>query len=184
MIKAPRRSCGAGPCCVKLVRGGIECPAAIWTQGRGRMRRCDCRAGGPRRRGPPCGRMPARISGRAAGSVGVQPVLRRLGRDGRHRHHCAHLRCGVFGHLLSGGGRCPQEPRDPAESRALRFRALAPRPSASSACSPCSPTARCCAPPRFLPPRIRRRHGGSVPRLRLRLHRLPHREPLRAAGKL
>ena len=32
---------------------------------------------------------------------------------------------GVFGHLLSGGGRCPQEPRDPAESRALRFRALA-----------------------------------------------------------
>ena len=24
MIKAPRRSCGAGPCCVKLVRGGIE----------------------------------------------------------------------------------------------------------------------------------------------------------------
>ena len=32
---------------------------------------------------------------------------------------------GVFGHLLSGGGRCPQEPRDPSESRALRFRALA-----------------------------------------------------------
>lgn len=31
----------------------------------------------------------------------------------------------VFGHLLSGGGRCPQEPRDPAESRAARFRALA-----------------------------------------------------------
>ncbi|MFR5781433.1 MAG: hypothetical protein ACLUEK_06145 [Oscillospiraceae bacterium] len=74
---------------------------------------------------------------------------------------------GVFGHLLSGGGRCPQEPRDPAESRALRFRALA----AAAIGIFCLFTllvyrAVLLHRPGFAAPDLGCRHGGSVPRLR------------------
>lgn len=89
------------------------------------MRRCDCRAGGPRRRvrlADGCLLVfLAVLLAQSAYSLFSAGSAETEGIDIIVRTSAA----GVFGHLLSGGGRCPQEPRDPAESRALRFRALA-----------------------------------------------------------
>lgn len=89
------------------------------------MRRCDCRAGGPRRRvrlADGCLLVfLAVLLAQSAYSLFSAGSAETEGIDIIVRTSAA----GVFGHLLSGGGRCPQEPRDPAESRALCFRALA-----------------------------------------------------------
>lgn len=89
------------------------------------MRRCDCRAGGPRRRvrlADGCLLVfLAVLLAQSAYSLFSAGSAETEGIDIIVRTSAA----GVFGHLLSGGGRCPQEPRDPAEGRALRFRALA-----------------------------------------------------------
>lgn len=89
------------------------------------MRRCDCRAGGPRRRvrlADGCLLVfLAVLLAQSAYSLFSAGSAKTEGIDIIVRTSAA----GVFGHLLSGGGRCPQEPRDPAEGRALRFRALA-----------------------------------------------------------
>lgn len=89
------------------------------------MRRCDCRAGGPRRRvrlADGCLLVfLAVLLAQSAYSLFSAGSAETEGIDIIVRTSAA----GVFGHLLSGGGRCPQEPRDPSESRALRFRALA-----------------------------------------------------------
>lgn len=89
------------------------------------MRRCDCRAWGPRRRvrlADGCLLVfLAVLLAQSAYSLFSAGSAETEGIDIIVRTSAA----GVFGHLLSGGGRCPQEPRDPAESRALRFRALA-----------------------------------------------------------
>ena len=89
------------------------------------MRRCDCRAWGPRRRvrlADGCLLVfLAVLLAQSAYSLFSAGSAETEGIDIIVRTSAA----GVFGHLLSGGGRCPQEPRDPAEGRALRFRALA-----------------------------------------------------------